>query len=228
MTDDEIQRRLKDREDHFVERKTEGDHKDFLKTIVAFANSVPDNQTAILFIGVRDDGKVAGLQNPDSLQNTLSEICERKCYPKSDPQPVMRVLREGETEYLAVVVEPSKNRPHFGGPAWTRAGSKTIVASDRLFQELVDSRTSKVHEILKCKGKVVRVIWVFKNTPPVMSISEAMNYPAPCECIVEGCNSHYVELMNCGSQNYFSEPLGNVLLRKGTGGRCLDILIQRN
>ncbi len=228
MTDDEIQRRLKDREDHFVERKTEGDHKDFLKTLVAFANSVPDDQTAILFIGVRDDGTVAGLQNPNSPQNTLSEICERKCYPKIDPQPVTRVLREGDNEYLVIVVTPSKNRPHFGGPAWVRVGSKTIVASDRLFQELVDSRTSKVHEILKCKGKVVRVTWIFNNKHPVMPISEAVNYPVPCDCIVEGCNSHYVALMNLGSQDYFSTPLENVLLRKGTGGRCLDILIHRS
>lgn len=228
MTDDEIQRRLKDHEDHFVERKAEGDHKDFLKTLVAFANSVPDDQTAILFIGVHDDGTVPGLKNPNSLQKTVSEICERKCYPKIDPQPVMRVLKEGDAEYLAVVVAPSKNRPHFGGPAWARAGSKTIVASDRLFQELVDSRTSKVHEILKCRGKVVRVTWVFRNQPRSMPISEAMNYPAPCDCIMEGCNSHYVELMKLGFDYHFSEPLQNVLLRKGTPGRCLDILIQRS
>jgi hypothetical protein len=105
---------------------------------------------------------------------------------------------------------------------------ETVAASDRLFQELIDSRTSKVHEILKCKGKAVRVIWVFKSMAPVISISKAVSYPLPRDCIVEGCNSHFVELKNRESEDCFSEPIENVLLRKGTDGRCLDILIHRS
>lgn len=41
----------------FVECKTAADKKDWLKTIVAFANSTPTGLTSVLFIGVTDDGK---------------------------------------------------------------------------------------------------------------------------------------------------------------------------
>ncbi len=59
-------------EDHFVERKTANDKKDWLKTIVAFANSAPAGSTAILFIGVTDAGEIEGQTNLDSLRTNLT------------------------------------------------------------------------------------------------------------------------------------------------------------
>ena len=57
---DELLARLNNKEDNFTERKLESAGSyEFRKTIVAFANSVPENQTGILFIGVRNDGTVA-------------------------------------------------------------------------------------------------------------------------------------------------------------------------
>jgi predicted HTH transcriptional regulator len=50
---DELLARLNSKEDNFTERKPEGAGTyEFRKTIVAFANSLPDNQTGVLFIGV--------------------------------------------------------------------------------------------------------------------------------------------------------------------------------
>ena len=50
--------RLRNFEDHFVERKVYSDRKDWLKTVVAFANSTPVGWPAVLFIGVTDKGIV--------------------------------------------------------------------------------------------------------------------------------------------------------------------------
>jgi hypothetical protein len=51
LTDEELLLRLRSFEDAFVERKTKGDHIDWVKTIVAFANSTPVGFPAVLFIG---------------------------------------------------------------------------------------------------------------------------------------------------------------------------------
>jgi hypothetical protein len=60
-------------EDHFVELETCGDHGDWLKTVVAFANSTPIGYPAVLFIGVKNDGTPEGNINLDSLQKTLTK-----------------------------------------------------------------------------------------------------------------------------------------------------------
>jgi predicted HTH transcriptional regulator len=56
LKDEGLLLRLRNFEDNFVERKTSADSKDWLKTVVAFANSTPVGYPAVLFIGVKDDG----------------------------------------------------------------------------------------------------------------------------------------------------------------------------
>ena len=56
MTETDLIGRLRNFEDHFVERKTGGDNKDWLKTAIAFANSAPNNFPCVLYIGVKNDG----------------------------------------------------------------------------------------------------------------------------------------------------------------------------
>ena len=81
ISDHDLLLRLRSFEDAFVERKTSADSKDWLKTIVAFANTAPVGYPAVLFIGVKDDGTPEGNQvNLDSLQKTLSEHVA-KAYP---------------------------------------------------------------------------------------------------------------------------------------------------
>ena len=73
LSDEDILLRVVAFEDNFVERKTASDSKDVLKTVVAFANSTPVGDPAILFIGVRNDGSIEDENNLDSLQRTLSD-----------------------------------------------------------------------------------------------------------------------------------------------------------
>lgn len=70
-------------EDSFVERKTFGDWKsEALKTIVAFANSVPIGYPGVLFVGVRDNGTPqGGSENLDKIQKTLADIAQ-SAFPK--------------------------------------------------------------------------------------------------------------------------------------------------
>src|SRR5207245_3292197 len=82
MTPQTLIERLNNNEDGFTERKTEtAKPLELRQTLVAFANSVPEGQIAVLFIGVADDGRVTGVANSDSLQKKLREIAENCCYP---------------------------------------------------------------------------------------------------------------------------------------------------
>jgi len=86
LNDEDLLNRLTNFEDHFVERKTIGDHKDWVKTIVAFANSAPTGYPCVLYIGVKDSGEIeAGHHDLNKLQQTLNEKL-KAVYP---PPPYM-------------------------------------------------------------------------------------------------------------------------------------------
>lgn len=122
-------------EDHLVERKTAGDQKYWLKTIVAFATSTPTGLTAVLFIGVTDSGEIEERQNNlDSTQKTLNKELE-KAYPRIDC--TARVIEKDGRQALAAIVPPSDKKPHFSGPSFVRRMSETFEASEKEFGELI-------------------------------------------------------------------------------------------
>lgn len=141
-------------EDNLLERKTESDLKDLLKTLVAFANSVMPGHTARLLIGEKDDGSVQGVTNPDNIQKRIREECD-KIYP-----PILWrssvYVKEGK-HCVQVNIEYDGETPHFGGQAWVRKGSESIIASDDIFQRLIDLRTGKVRELSKWLDKLITV-----------------------------------------------------------------------
>jgi hypothetical protein len=152
----ELLARMRRFEDHFVERKTASDRKDWLKTIVAFANSTPSGSTAVLFIGVTNSGEIEERQqNLDTIQKTLKKELE-KAYPRINC--ISRVVEKDGREALAVIVPSSTHKPHFAGPSFIRRFSETIEASEQQLSELIARRNSKVSRILDYKGKYVTVM----------------------------------------------------------------------
>jgi len=207
LSDQEIEARLMNLEDSLIERKTEGDRKDFLKTICGFANSVQEGQIGILFIGVKNDRTIQGIKGPESLQRTIREICEDKCYPKVTFQT--RLMKKENTDYLAVLVPFSKDKPHFSGSAYVRKGSETVVASGEMFEELIYSRISKVSQILKWRDKIITVEAIGKmlgNTKPLGD----PRYRESADCIVIECNPNFIRLKITSSDRYVSEPMSNI------------------
>ena len=124
MSDQDLLARMKDFENHFVERKTCGDSKDWLKTVVAFANSAPVGYPCILYIGVRDRGEIEDRQTDfDSLQKTLNRIMQN-AYPRVAYLP--KIITDGGKKALAVIVPGSSSRPHFAGPSYVRKGLRDL------------------------------------------------------------------------------------------------------
>jgi Putative DNA-binding domain len=183
----ELLARMRNFEDHVVERKTSNDTKDILKTLVAFANSTPLDQYSVLYIGVRDSGEIETPQpNLDRLQRRVSQEVAEVYPPMSYTQ---MVIAENGKQALAVVVPHSKSRPHFSGPAYIRDGSMTLPASAQQFTELIARHNSVTDRILAYKGKWVTVL----NSPrgnPRMGESQW-----PGNTTVVDCDQFYVTLM---------------------------------
>src|SRR5437879_2749618 len=104
MTDEELKRRLSDFEDGWTERKEKGvSTDDIRKTLVAFANSVPDGEEAILFIGVANDGMIKGVDNPDKAQKSFTKTASEWCYPPI--KHTSRVIDQDGKHVVAIIVQ---------------------------------------------------------------------------------------------------------------------------
>lgn len=184
LSDQDLLSRLKNFEDSFVERKTGGDSKDWLKSVVAFANSTPIGYPAVLFIGVRNDGTPEGTDNLDKLQQTFSSRLQA-AYPPI--YSVTKILEAEGKQFLGVIVPGSEDRPHFAGQAYVRNGSRTEIASESQFASLLTSRQSKSREILKWVGKQVSVDWM--RVDHVHAMGPVSNQE---QFIIVDCNTFYM------------------------------------
>jgi hypothetical protein len=153
-TDEELARGRAGTEDNLTERKTSSDAGDWLKTVVAFANSAPLDRYGVLYIGVTDRGEVEPNVNLDQLQKTLKRRVEA-AYPPISYQT--RVLNDGDRSYLCVLVAGSAARPHFAGAAFVRIGCQTIDATQSEYDRLISQRNSKTYKILQYRGNAVGV-----------------------------------------------------------------------
>lgn len=146
----DLLRLLHSTENSFVERKTIGDSRDWVKTVVAFANTLTPDQEGILFIGAKDNGEIEEkTNNLDTVQKTLSEKL-KAAYP-----PIYyttRIVQENYRERLAVIIPGSSERPHFAGPAFLRDGSQTFEATSVQYESLIASRLGKAYELQKIAG----------------------------------------------------------------------------
>jgi len=112
FTERDILLHLSSFEDNLVERKVLSDLGDCLKTAVAFANIAPIGVPAILFVGVRNNGEIEGIENPDKVQQTVSAKIAR-AYPQIFS--FTRLFSKDGKRFLAVIIPGSENRPHFAG-----------------------------------------------------------------------------------------------------------------
>lgn len=197
--------RLHNHEDNFLERKVESETlSEFRRAIVGFANSVPEERTAVLFIGVDNNGKILGVGNTDTLQKKIEKTCRNDCYPPIVQGYATEVLEENGNKILAVEVHRSKNRPHFAGGAFVRVGSETLNASPAVFEEMILARTSAVAEILKWKGQSITMEDTFRD-------GSGGVYLRPQRCTVVDCNSHFVSLQT-GTYTNLTISLQNIKL----------------
>jgi hypothetical protein len=215
ISDDALLARVRLAEDNFTERKTFANSKEeWLRTVVAFANSIPIGYPGVLFIGVKDDrsAESSADRNLEKAQKTFSEVVN-KVYPR--PYIHQRVLQYEGHEILAVIVPGSPNRPHFAGPAYVRIGPETTDrATEEQFNALIAERSSKACEIRRWVGKRV-TLTTGRNTR---------------SAYIRHCNQHYLTFNDVESDwnkdLYRSMPLERVELSYDHKNNCLHVIVQ--
>jgi ATP-dependent DNA helicase RecG len=97
--------------------------------IVAFANA----EGGALFIGVDDDGSIAGVADPDAVFQALTQICRDRCIPPVSP--VIEQVNLDTQSILVLTVRPELNRlkPYrtAGGRFYVRVGKDKRDATGR-------------------------------------------------------------------------------------------------
>lgn len=102
LEDKDLIRLLTKVEDSFVERKPLRQPGEWLKTVVAFANSTPIDYPAVLFIGVDNSGQIADAVDIESTMKSFSDVIESRVWPPVYTLPIS-LAHQGKT-CLAVII----------------------------------------------------------------------------------------------------------------------------
>ncbi len=132
-SDDDLELLMADMESDLVERKESwgGDAPDKgRQAVCAFANDLPDRQMpGVLFVGIRDDGSLAGLPITDQLLRTLADMkTDGQILPP--PTLVAERRRLRGSDVAVVTVQPADAPPvRYRGRVWIRIGPRRGVAT---------------------------------------------------------------------------------------------------
>ncbi len=188
VIEDELLERLKDEEDALVERKPSEDRDEIRAAVVAFANTVKEPNTGVLFLGVDKHGVANGkITDPDEVQRHIRNKYLPRCYPPIEGFQSY-ALTVGGNHVVAVVVHESRNRPHFTGPAFVRVGSETVEASEAKYQELIEERNDLVWAL---KPWVERTISMQSEYPATAGTNQ---WSGLNPVVLEKVNNFYVTL----------------------------------
>ncbi len=210
-------------EDALLERKLESDQKDFLKTFVAFANSVRPGHTAVVLIGERNDGSVQGVSDPDEMQKKVRRECER-IYPSIVWRS--RVYEHDGKYCVRVEIEYSGETPHFGEAAWIRRGSETVKASEEIFQGLVELRSGMVRELSQWLGKQIMVGADPGTAPGFINIHSLPRWAGFMPATLHSVNAHWATFELAESKARRSEPIEKLMLSWADEKNCLLVLVK--
>jgi len=208
----EMLRAGRTQESSWSERKPESVNKrELRREACAFANSLPDGEEAVIFIGLNDKtGAVSGIANMDSLQKKIDDALLKDCYPAISYR-TRELSHEGQA-VLVLIIPASAKKPHFTGPAFVRNGSKTAVASEEQFNELILSQTDKARQLLKFKANhtIFAVLGVNYRLGSLRPFQGGGYLEGGDDCKVDACNGHTVRFHRLKDGYFFEEALDRV------------------
>ena len=142
FTQAELEALMRELESDRAERKrSAADRSGIRRNLCAFANDLPGRGApGVIFIGVEDDGRCAGLPIDDRL---LRELAAMRDDGNILPQPSMGVekRRIDGCDVAAVVVQPSRDTPvRYKGRVWIKVGPAVREASAEEERRLAERR----------------------------------------------------------------------------------------
>lgn len=153
-TDNQLLGFISEVESHWIERKESfADKEKICKTICAFANDLANSERpGIIWIGLRNDGTIAGVDATDKL---LLKIDQIRSDGKIQPLPSMstRTLKVSGKEVIAIVVAPSSLPPvSYDGRIWVRQAASTQQGNHGDERQLNEKRKSKAGRSFDSEG----------------------------------------------------------------------------
>ena len=115
---------------------------EYLKVICAFSNS----DGGVLLIGLKDDGKPAGVKN---LRKLLEDL-PNKIRNKLGVTPSVEVENRDETDIIKVTVEPQAVAVSYNGRYYLRSGSNNFeLTGNELIEFLLKKRGKSWDEVIE-------------------------------------------------------------------------------
>ena len=144
-TQDELRALMRERESDRVERKrSAADGSGIRRNLCAFANDLPGRGApGVIFVGVEDDGRCAGLRIDDRL---LRDLAGMKDDGNILPLPSITVEERhiDGCDVAVVVVQPSRDTPvRYRGRVWIKVGPTVREASPEEEQRLAERRRGR-------------------------------------------------------------------------------------
>ena len=125
---------------------------DIKKEIVAFANS--DGGT--LYIGVRDDGEVVGLDDPDGAALQVSNMVRDSIKPDVTMFLHYETITDNEKKIIAVSVQRGTDRPYYIAKkgmrpegVYVRQGYSAVPATDTMIRRMIKETDGDSFEAMR-------------------------------------------------------------------------------
>ena len=126
---------------------------DIKKEIIAFANC----DGGKLYIGVRDDGTVAGLDDPDGVSLQISNMVRDAIKPDVTMFLHYRTIKEDEKEIVAVDIQRGTDRPYYLAKkgmrpegVYVRQGYSSVPATDTAIRRMIKETDGDRFEAMRC------------------------------------------------------------------------------
>lgn len=156
-------------EGQHVEFKRKANHPEkIMREVVAFANADGGH----LFVGVNDDGTLAGLKYPEDDEYVLTKAIRELCRPAIDFDVELIQVRE-DIELLHYRIHESLQKPHYAflekhhrrGKAFVRSNDLSIQASYELRQIL--KKGKRVQAPIEFEEKAQELFRYFETNPGI-------------------------------------------------------------
>lgn len=126
---------------------------DIKKEIIAFANC----DGGKLYIGVRDDGTVIGLDNPDDVSLQISNMVRDAIKPDVTMFLHYKTIKEDGKEIVAVDIQRGTDRPYYLAKkgmrpegVYVRQGYSSVPATDTAIRRMIKETDGDRFEAMRC------------------------------------------------------------------------------
>ncbi len=130
--------------------------EDIKKEIIAFANT----NGGKIYIGVKDDGNIIGIANPDNDLQALTGMINEGIKPSLIEYTQIKIEQYDNKNVLIIEIQSSPNKPHYladkglkPSGVYLRHGSSSIQASDEIIKKMIFEHTGLRFEEMVSKNQ---------------------------------------------------------------------------